>query len=126
MLAALKASGASRVLDLGCGEGKLLRLLLAEKQFTEIVAMDVSHRVLEIAAERLHLERMPEMQRQRLKLVHGSLNYRDARLTGFDAAAVVEVIEHLDLPRLRAFERTLFEFAKPKTVVLRPRTPNTM
>jgi 3' terminal RNA ribose 2'-O-methyltransferase Hen1 len=86
------------------------------------VAMDVSHRVLEIAAERLHLERMPEMQRQRLKLLHGSLNYRDARLTGFDAATVVEVIEHLDLPRLRAFERTLFEFAKPKTVVIT--TPN--
>ena len=122
VLAALKASGATRVLDLGCGEGKLLRLLLAEKQFAEIVGMDVSHRVLEIATQRLHVEQMPEMQRKRLKLIHGSLNYRDARLAGFEAAAVVEVIEHLDLPRLHAFERVLFEFAKPKTVVIT--TPN--
>ena len=122
VLAALKASGATRILDLGCGEGKLLRLLLAEKQFAEIIGMDVSHRVLEIATERLYLEQMPEMKRKRLKLVHGSLNYRDARLAGFDAAAVVEVIEHLDPPRLRALERVLFEFAKPKTVVIT--TPN--
>ncbi|MEI6323535.1 MAG: 3' terminal RNA ribose 2'-O-methyltransferase Hen1 [bacterium] len=122
VLAAIKASGATHILDLGCGEGKLLRLLLEEKSFTEIVGMDVSYRGLEIAAERLHLDRMPEMKRKRLQLIHGSLSYRDARLVGFDAAAVVEVIEHLDPPRLHAFERVLFEFAKPKTIVIT--TPN--
>jgi 3' terminal RNA ribose 2'-O-methyltransferase Hen1 len=84
--------------------------------------MDVSHRALEIAAERLKLDRMPPMQRERISLLHGSLLYRDARLTGFDAAAVVEVIEHLDPPRLAAFERVAFEFARPQTVVIT--TPN--
>jgi 3' terminal RNA ribose 2'-O-methyltransferase Hen1 len=122
VLAALKACGASRILDLGCGEGKLLRLLLEEKSFTEIVGMDVSYRGLEIAAERLHLDRIPESRRKRLTLIHGSLSYRDARLAGYDAAAVVEVIEHLDPPRLHAFERVLFEFARPKSVVIT--TPN--
>ena len=55
-------------------------------------------------------------------MIHGSLTYRDRRLEGFAAAAVVEVIEHLDPPRLSAFERAVFEFAKPRTVVLT--TPN--
>ena len=118
----LKSCGAKRVLDLGCSYGNLLRRLLDDKQFEQIVGLDVSHRALEIAADRLHLDRMPERQRQRIQLLHGSLIYRDQRLTGFDAAAVVEVIEHLDEPRLAAFERVLFEFAKPKTVIVT--TPN--
>jgi len=118
----LKASGAMRVLDLGCGEGKLIRELLKDKQFEEIVGMDVSYRGLEIAAERLHLDTMPNKLKERIRLFQGSLIYRDKRLNGFDAAAVVEVVEHLDSPRLAAFERVLFEFARPSVIVLT--TPN--
>jgi len=122
VLGQLKLSGAKRVLDLGCGEGKLLRPLLEERQFEEICGMDVAFRSLEIASERLRVERMPPLQRQRLKLMHGSLMYRDRRLEGYDAACVVEVIEHLDPPRLAAFERVLFEYARPKRVLIT--TPN--
>ena len=122
VLAALRASGAKRVLDLGCGEGKLIRELLKDKQFEEIVGLDVSIRSLEAAQRRLKLDRLPPTQANRVKLIHGSLMYRDKRLEGFDAAAVVEVVEHLDPPRLSAFERVLFEFARPRTVVLT--TPN--
>ena len=122
MLGALRASGAASVVDLGCGEGRLLRALLDAPQFTRVVGMDVSHRTLEVAADRLRLDRLPRLQRERIELLHGSLMYRDARLAGFDAAAVVEVVEHLDPPRLAAFERVAFEFARPGTVVLT--TPN--
>jgi len=122
VLAALKASGAKRVLDLGCGEGKLLKALMAEKQFQEIAGVDVSSRTLERAADRLRLEQLPPKQRERVRLVQGSLTYRDRRLEGFDAAAAVEVIEHLDPHRLQAFERALFECARPRTVVMT--TPN--
>ena len=122
VMSVLRSAGVKRVLDLGCSYGNLVRRLLEDKQFEQIVGLDVSHRALEIAAERLHLDRMPERQRQRVQLLHGSLIYRDRRLDGFDAAAVVEVIEHLDEPRLAAFERVLFEFARPGTLVVT--TPN--
>jgi 3' terminal RNA ribose 2'-O-methyltransferase Hen1 len=122
VLGVLRASGARRVLDLGCGEGKLSRALLGDKQFEHIAAMDVSIRALEVAQQRLKLDRLPVKQAERISLLHGSLMYRDKRLQGFDAAAVVEVIEHLDPPRLAAFERVLFEFAAPRSVVLT--TPN--
>jgi 3' terminal RNA ribose 2'-O-methyltransferase Hen1 len=122
VLAALKSAEARRVIDLGCGEGRLLKALLEDRSFSEVVGMDVSHRALEMAADRLRLDRMPTKMRERVKLIQGSLNYRDKRLAGFDAATVVEVIEHLDQARLSAFERVLFEFARPQTVVLT--TPN--
>jgi 3' terminal RNA ribose 2'-O-methyltransferase Hen1 len=118
----LKASGATRVIDLGCGEGKLRRRLLADRQFAEIAGMDVSARTLDHAEDRLKLDRLAPAQRERIRLLHGSLVYRDTRLAGFDAAAVMEVVEHLDASRLRAFERVVFESARPSTIALT--TPN--
>ncbi len=122
VLDVMKQAGARRVLDLGCGGGKLLALLLKDGQFAEILGMDVSYRALERAQFSLKLDRLPPMKRSRINLIQGSLIYRDKRLEGYDAAAVVEVIEHLDPGRLAAFERVLFEFARPGTVVIT--TPN--
>jgi 3' terminal RNA ribose 2'-O-methyltransferase Hen1 len=122
VMEALKQSGARRVLDLGCGEGRLLERLLKDGAFEEIVGLDVSYRSLERAGERLRLDRLSERQRQRITLIHGSLTYRDRRLAGYDAAAAVEMVEHLDPARLAAFERVLFGFTRPTTVVMT--TPN--
>ncbi|MCF2526348.1 3' terminal RNA ribose 2'-O-methyltransferase Hen1 [Yinghuangia soli] len=122
ILTALREARAARVLDLGCGDGKLLGDLLKERQFSEVVGVDVSVRALGIAARRLHLERMGERQRSRVKLLQGALTYTDARLAGYDAAVLSEVIEHVDEPRLPALEYAVFGAARPETVVVT--TPN--
>ncbi|MFI6999004.1 3' terminal RNA ribose 2'-O-methyltransferase Hen1 [Nocardia sp. NPDC050175] len=120
--AALHEVGARRVLDLGCGEGTLLRELLSDKAFTEIVGVDVSMRALHIAERKLRLERLPERVAQRLTLRQGALTYTDARLRGYDAAVLMEVIEHVDLPRLGALEHSVFAGAAPGAVLVT--TPN--
>jgi 3' terminal RNA ribose 2'-O-methyltransferase Hen1 len=95
---------------------------MRDKQFEQILGVDISHRALEIAQSRLRLDQLAPRQRERVQLLQTALTYRDRRLAGYDAAAVVEVIEHLDEPRLRAFERVMFENARPGTVVVT--TPN--
>ena len=122
VVAALKQSNARRVIDLGCGQGNLLKMLLKDSFFEQITGVDVSYRSLEIAQERLDRLHLPRNQWERLQLIQGALTYQDKRFYGYDAATVVEVIEHLDLSRLGAFERVLFEFAQPKTVIVT--TPN--
>ncbi|MEU4565312.1 3' terminal RNA ribose 2'-O-methyltransferase Hen1 [Micromonospora sp. NPDC023956] len=122
VLAALRAAGAARVVDLGCGEGSLLRALAVDPVFTELVGVDVSARALQVAARRLRLEQMSERQRERIRLVQSSLTYRDTRIAGFDAVVLMEVVEHVDPARLGALERTVFTHARPATVVVT--TPN--
>ncbi|MBM9467048.1 3' terminal RNA ribose 2'-O-methyltransferase Hen1 [Nakamurella leprariae] len=122
VLAALRAEQASSVVDLGCGEGALLRDLLADSTFSSVIGVDVSHRALAAAGRRLQLDRMPDRQRDRLQLLQSSATYRDDRLTGQDAVVLMEVIEHLDADRLPALSRSVFGAARPRTVLVT--TPN--
>lgn len=118
--ATMKELGAKRVLDLGCGEGKLIARLLKEKQFEKIVGVEVGNVSLQRAIERF--EDLPERVRSRINLIHGALIYRDARLRGYDAAAMVEVIEHIEIDRLSHLENSVFGDAAPRAVVVT--TPN--
>ena len=121
VIAILLQRGAKTVVDLGCGEGKLVRALLDEKQIERITGFEVSFRTLERLSRRLKEHLVPK-QLERIQLLHGSLTYRDTRLESHDAAVVMEVIEHLDADRLSAFERVLFKHAHPATVLIT--TPN--
>lgn len=110
------------MVDLGCGEGALLRALVRDPAFTAVVGVDVSPRALEVAERRLGLDRMPDSQRARLRLLQSSVTYRDDRLTGHDAVVLMEVVEHVDPGRLPALERSVFRHAHPTSVIVT--TPN--
>ncbi|ESQ77685.1 3' terminal RNA ribose 2'-O-methyltransferase Hen1 [Asticcacaulis sp. AC402] len=122
VLATLKAREVKTVVDMGCGEGRLVGMLSKDLAFEKITGCDVSLRALEIARARLNFDRLPEFQLKRIQLLQTSLVYRDKRLTGYDAATVIEVIEHLEPERLEAFTRTIFKDAAPGLVILT--TPN--
>ncbi|GAB3901848.1 3' terminal RNA ribose 2'-O-methyltransferase Hen1 [Microbispora bryophytorum] len=122
VVAVLREVGARTVLDLGCGSGQLLSALLADPAFAKVAGMDVSARALAMADRRLRTDRMPDAKRARLELFQGSLTYTDARLAGYDAAVLMEVVEHVDPPRLPALERVVFGMARPAHVIVT--TPN--
>lgn len=122
VLATLRGAGARRVLDLGCGGGALLRVLMSEPSFTEIVGLDVSSRALDTAERKLKLDRLPEHARGRVALRQSALTYADPSLAGYDAAVLMEVIEHIEEERLPAMEHAVFSVARPGTVVVT--TPN--
>jgi len=122
VLAALAESAPTRVLDLGCGSGALMADLVKEKRYAEIVGVDVSPHVLRLAERRLRLDRLPQRQRDRVRLWQSALTYTDDRLVGFDAAVLMEVIEHVDPPRLPAVAASVLGHARPARVIVT--TPN--
>ncbi len=124
VLAALRdpAREIRSVVDLGCGEGRLLATLARDSRFERVLGMDVSSAALERAAGRIDRINLSEAKRQRVALTMGSVLYRDDRMIGFDAAILVEVIEHVDLSRLVSLEAAVFGHARPGRVVVT--TPN--
>ena len=111
----LKESGAKSVIDMGCGEGHLLQLLLADKNFTSIAGVDVSLSALDRTADRFK-------DSERLILFQSSICYRDSRFYDYNAAVAVEVIEHLDRDNVSSFTSVIFGDASFKTVIIT--TPN--
>ncbi len=122
VIEALRATGPKTIVDLGCGEGKLLSRLVRERWLERLVGVDASVRALERTAGRLKLNAVGGPREGRVSLLHAALTYRDQRWAGLDAATLVEVIEHLDPDRLPALARVVFGEARPGAVIVT--TPN--
>jgi 3' terminal RNA ribose 2'-O-methyltransferase Hen1 len=122
VLDVLRAEQATGVIDLGCGSGKLLSRLLQDPSFKVVAGTDVSPRAIMAANRRLNPARLPRAQEERLDLFTAALTYADHRFHGYDAAVLMEVIEHVDVPRLPAVERVVFGDARPRVVIVT--TPN--
>jgi 3' terminal RNA ribose 2'-O-methyltransferase Hen1 len=124
VLAVLREAGARTIADLGCGDGQLTKALVSTNGIDLVVATDVSVRALQLTARRVGLDAAHAASAvpERIKIFQSALTYRDDRLADLDAAVLMEVIEHVDPPRLPALERAVFGFAAPGTVVVT--TPN--
>lgn len=120
VLRTLRASRARSVLDVGCGDGELLVRLAREPRFRRVVGVDLSLEALQAAEARLGPLLAPE--KDRVSLLHASFTEPAPALVGFDAAALVETIEHIDPGRLSSVERAVFGSFRPGTVIVT--TPN--
>ncbi|ALC16892.1 hypothetical protein DSOUD_2125 [Desulfuromonas soudanensis] len=118
VIQALRKSQAESVLDLGCGPGDLLLRLADERQFKKIVGLDTSGEAL---AEARHLLSRKE-NASKVSLYQGSFTSFDDDMAGFDAAVLLETIEHVEPHRLSAVEKAVFAGCRPKTVIIT--TPN--
>ncbi|GAB3734879.1 3' terminal RNA ribose 2'-O-methyltransferase Hen1 [Nocardiopsis nanhaiensis] len=140
VLAALNSERVGSVIDLGCGNGKLLERLVKDRGLDRITGVDVHLGSLEAAHRKLCKGCHPgggrghrplfadtrggeaKAHRDRSELLLGSVVYRDRRFHGHDAAVLMEVVEHLDPSRLPAMENVVFGEAAPRVVVVT--TPN--
>lgn len=122
VMTALRDLHARRVADVGCGEGALLKRLVVDPSFTEIIGTDVSNRSLSAAEEKLHIRDLSDVQRARIRLLQSSVTYQDDRLKDLDAIVLMEVVEHIDPDRLPSVESSIFGHARPSAVIVT--TPN--
>ena len=120
VLEVLRDAGARTILDLGCGDGALLLRLAGLEEIKRIVGIDLQAESLE--ALRTALARLPAPARAKVLLIHGALTLPRPHLAGFDAAVLVETIEHIEPARLSEVERALLRDLRPGLVVLT--TPN--
>ncbi|HKK56167.1 methyltransferase domain-containing protein [Marinobacter sp.] len=116
----IRATGARTVLDLGCGSGSLLYRLLADDQFERVTGLEDSG--VSLRQARSVLEKFLNEDPCRIQLVHGSYAERNPALTGFEAAAMVETIEHVRPEQLSKVELAVFAGFRPGCLFMT--TPN--
>jgi small RNA 2'-O-methyltransferase len=120
VVAEVLSSGAASILDFGCGDGVMLTRLAREPAIGRLFGVDLCAESLE-AFRRRHRE-MPAAEREKITVVQGSMTQWNESYAGFDAAILVETIEHVDPARLSALEITVFGKSGPATVIVT--TPN--
>ncbi len=120
VVGALKDNGARRVLDLGCGSGPLLLALAANPFFEQIVGLDISREAL--AACTRNLAQAGLDAGERVRILNDTFAEPNPDFAGFDAAVLLETIEHIPPDHLSKVERAVFRSFRPGLVLIT--TPN--
>lgn len=98
----------------------LLAALAGEAWVERLAGIDTDGNALALARQRLEDEFGEKAAA--ISLVHASIVEPVAAMEAFDAAVLVETIEHLDPARLQRLERTVFAEMAPGTAIVT--TPN--
>uniref|UniRef100_A0AAZ1XKG5 Small RNA 2'-O-methyltransferase n=1 Tax=Oreochromis aureus TaxID=47969 RepID=A0AAZ1XKG5_OREAU len=122
----VKRNKPKKVVDLGCGECTLLKMLKFHREIELLVGVDVNgakvkkkmHGLAPISTDYLE----PSYDQLRVELYQGSVTQKDARLKGFDLVTSIELIEHLTPADIELFSEVVFGYMTPKTVIIS--TPN--
>lgn len=111
-------TGARRVVDMGCGDGALVQMLVETTAVPDIIGVDSSLAALALARQRLRTDRYVERQRDRIQLLHGSILYADQRLRGADLVACLDLLQDIDPHRIDTLEQVLFGAMGARVVVM--------
>lgn len=125
----VKKHQAKKVLDFGCAEAKLVKVLTSQEQLThleEVVGVDIDRELLERNEFRIkplisdYLR--PRSHPFKVSLYQGSVAEADERFVDFDVIACIELIEHLEPEALHLMPETVFGQLSPKVAIVT--TPN--
>lgn len=106
VLLACIPEGASRILDLGCGDGRLLALVLKHFPHATGIAVDFSPTMLEHARRRFAGD-------QRVEIREHNLNHRLPELGEFDTVVSSFAIHHVTDERKRELYAEVFRLLAP-------------
>ncbi|KAI4370929.1 hypothetical protein MLD38_019220 [Melastoma candidum] len=126
----IRDSGATSLVDFGCGSGSLLDSLLNfSTSLRRIAGVDISLKGLARAAKILHTKLnksidadSPCSSIESAILYDGSITEFDSRLQGFDIGTCLEVIEHMEEDQATSFGNIVLKSFCPKILIIS--TPN--
>lgn len=119
VLSILRAESVLEVLDLGCGDGQLIEMLVPESRLKTIVGIDPSIEAIKLADSLV--------SDGRVTFLHGDVDSLKQKFQHTSAVVMTEVIEHLEPEILASTSHRLFGWLKPDLVILTtPHAPSHM
>jgi 2-polyprenyl-3-methyl-5-hydroxy-6-metoxy-1,4-benzoquinol methylase len=108
--AAVTNTGAVQILDLGCGDGRLINELSGRFEDRRFVGVDYSQRAVAMA----------ELYREHAnaEFIAGTVDSAPLHRSSYDLVTLIEVLEHIPIGETESFLRGAFSMVRPGGVLL--------